>query len=115
MPYASPKAGGHRQEIPPTFTPCWTADTHNLLVSLDSQFALQVSGRQLQSYGGTIHEKWGGLLQAPMPTWLSGTLKDINVGLDVFGGPANHVLLNAYEPGEGILVCLTWLVSLSSM
>lgn len=91
------------------------ADTHNLLISLDSQFALQVSGRQLQSYGGTIHEKWGGLLQAPMPTWLSETLKGINVGLDVFGGPANHVLLNAYEPGEGILVCLKWLVSLSNM
>lgn len=59
-----------------------------------------------------MHEKWGGLLQAPMPSWLGSILAGVDRDLGMFEGPANHVLLNAYEPGEGILVCLihlpTW-------
>ena len=66
--------------------------------------SLQVSGRRLQSYGGTVHEKWGGLLQAPMPTWLQTTLSKIDQDFHLYDGAANHVLLNAYEPGQGILV-----------
>lgn len=63
----------------------------------------QVSGRRLQSYGGTVHEKWGGLLQAPMPAWLQTLVTRIDKDLHLFEGAANHVLLNAYEPGQGIL------------
>ncbi|DBA81119.1 hypothetical protein WJX79_009076 [Trebouxia sp. C0005] len=63
----------------------------------------QVSGRRLQSYGGTVHEKWGGLLQAPIPAWLQTTLSKIDQDFHLYDGAANHVLLNAYEPGQGIL------------
>ena len=66
---------------------------------------MQVSGRRLQSYGGTIHEKWGGLLQAPLPSWLSTLMERIGLDFNIFQGQPNHVLLNAYNPGEGILVC----------
>ena len=65
---------------------------------------LQLSGRKLQTYGGTVHDKWGGLLKAPMPAWLQAHLTRIDSDFDLYQGPANHVLLNAYEPGQGILV-----------
>lgn len=41
-----------------------------------------------------------------MPNWLGSVLAKIDKELNLFAGPANHVLVNAYEPGEGILVCL---------
>ncbi len=79
-----------------------------LLTYLSTNFngiaRLQVSGRRLQSYGGTVHEKWGGLLQAPIPAWLQTTLSKIDQDFHLYDGAANHVLLNAYEPGQGILV-----------
>ena len=65
---------------------------------------LQVSGRKLQSYGGTVHEKWGGLLQAPLPSWLKPLLTKLEQDFQLFEGTPNHVLLNVYEPGQGILV-----------
>lgn len=65
---------------------------------------LQVSGRKLQSYGGTVHEKWGGLLQAPLPSWLKPMLTKLEQDFQLFEGTPNHVLLNVYEPGQGILV-----------
>ncbi|KAL3137413.1 hypothetical protein ABBQ32_006934 [Trebouxia sp. C0010 RCD-2024] len=63
----------------------------------------QVSGRRLQSYGGTVHEKWGGLLQAPLPTWLKPLLTRLDHDFQLYQGPPNHILLNAYEPGQGIM------------
>ena len=65
---------------------------------------LQVSGRKLQSYGGTVHEKWGGLLQAPLPAWLKPLVTKLDHDFQLYQGPPNHVLLNVYEPGHGILV-----------
>ena len=65
---------------------------------------LQVSGRKLQSYGGTVHEKWGGLLQAPLPSWLQALLTKLEQDVQLYKGAPNHVLLNVYEPGQGILV-----------
>ena len=96
----------------------WTQVSHRLGFSRSSQLglsiyvstncrgvaSLQVSGRRLQSYGGTVHEKWGGLLQAPIPAWLQTTLSKIDQDFHLYDGAANHVLLNAYEPGQGILV-----------
>lgn len=63
----------------------------------------QVSGRKLQSYGGTVHEKWGGLLQAPLPAWLKPLVTKLDHDFQLYQGPPNHVLLNVYEPGQGIL------------
>ncbi|KAI3425123.1 hypothetical protein D9Q98_008895 [Chlorella vulgaris] len=66
-----------------------------------------VSGRRLQNLGGIIHKQ--GLISAPLPSWLQPLVARLaaetgiygNVGGDV--GQPNHVLVNAYQPGEGIL------------
>ena len=65
---------------------------------------LQVSGRRLQNFGGAVHEKWGGLIQAPLPGWMQSLLDTVQQRTAVFDPAANHVLLNAYSPGEGIMV-----------
>lgn len=39
-----------------------------------------------------------------MPGWLQTLLTKIVDDFHLFHGAANHVLLNAYEPGQGILV-----------
>lgn len=63
----------------------------------------QVSGRRLQRLGGTVSPK-GGLIQAPVPSWLAPLVQQISEDTQVYGPhPANHVLLNQYRPGEGIL------------
>ena len=70
----------------------------------------QVSGRRLQSHGGTVHEKRG-LLQTPLPAWLSRLTRRLAADTAVYGvaadgGPKqpNHVLINAYTAGQGIMV-----------
>ncbi|KAK9839233.1 hypothetical protein WJX81_003012 [Elliptochloris bilobata] len=66
----------------------------------------QVSGRRLRNYGGRVHEKTGVLLAAPLPGWLQALLRRLqsDTGIHGAGGEApNHVLLNAYLPGQGIL------------
>lgn len=65
------------------------------------------AGRRLQNLGGIIHKQ--GLISAPLPSWLQPLVARLaaetgiygNVGGDV--GQPNHVLVNAYQPGEGIL------------
>lgn len=94
----------------------------------------QLSGRRLQEYGGTVHHKHG-LLQAPLPDWMSDLMKRwisilVHTTQHIFDLPRdnhnahqsdfscrvasetglwnralpNHVLLNAYPPGGGIMV-----------
>lgn len=63
----------------------------------------QLSGRRLQHYGGMVHASC--LVQTSMPTWLRSLVDRLQLETDIFGGgPANHVLMNSYMPGEGILV-----------
>lgn len=78
--------------------------SRQLLACCCKSYKLQVSGRKLQSFGGTVHEKWGGLLQAPLPTWLKPLLTKLEHNFQLYEGSPNHVLLNVYEPGQGILV-----------
>jgi len=62
----------------------------------------QLSGRRLQNHGGLVHPK--GLLQTPLPSWLNPLLTRLHETTGVYGGqPPNHVLINAYQPGEGIM------------
>lgn len=62
----------------------------------------QLSGRRLQNYGGTVHAK--GLIAARLPDWLEPLLAKLHADTRAFGaGPPNHVLVNAYQPGEGIM------------
>eukprot|EP00873_Tetraselmis_striata_P024315 jgi/Tetstr1/444579/TSEL_032430.t1 len=64
----------------------------------------QVSGRRLQNHGGLVHSK-GWLIQQALPSWLQRYTERMAREIDVFGdGQApNHVLVNSYQPGEGIL------------
>uniref|UniRef100_A0A8D2IHC3 AlkB homolog 6 n=1 Tax=Varanus komodoensis TaxID=61221 RepID=A0A8D2IHC3_VARKO len=61
----------------------------------------QLSGRRLQNWGGLPHAK--GMLPETLPCWLQLCLDKVSP-LGLFGGkPANHVLVNEYRPGEGIM------------
>lgn len=61
----------------------------------------QLSGRRLQNWGGLPHPK--GMLAEKMPDWLQKYCDRIS-SLDAFSGKvANHVLVNEYKPGEGIM------------
>ncbi|XP_032083184.1 alpha-ketoglutarate-dependent dioxygenase alkB homolog 6 [Thamnophis elegans] len=61
----------------------------------------QLSGRRLQNWGGLPHPK--GMLAEKLPPWLQRYVDRVS-SLGVFGGkPANHVLVNEYQPGQGIM------------
>lgn len=61
----------------------------------------QLSGRRLQNWGGLPHPK--GMLAEKIPDWLQKYCEKIS-SLGAFGGKtANHVLVNEYKAGEGIM------------
>lgn len=61
----------------------------------------QLSGRRLQNWGGVPHPR--GMLAERIPDWLQ-TYCDRISSLGAFSGKsANHVLVNEYKPGEGIM------------
>nr|XP_006131478.2 uncharacterized protein LOC102456975 [Pelodiscus sinensis] len=61
----------------------------------------QLSGRKLQNWGGLPHPK--GMVPEKMPAWLQSYAEKVSV-LGAFGGKlANHVLVNEYLPGQGIM------------
>ncbi|XP_074872481.1 putative RNA/DNA demethylase ALKBH6 [Carettochelys insculpta] len=61
----------------------------------------QLSGRKLQNWGGLPHPK--GMVPDKLPTWLQSCAEKISC-LGAFGGKlANHVLVNEYRPGQGIM------------
>lgn len=61
-------------------------------------------GRRVQALGGIVHER-AGLLPAPLPKWLTPLLARITTSCgSLFGGlSVNHVLVNEYALGDGIL------------
>uniref|UniRef100_A0A3Q2PA61 AlkB homolog 6 n=1 Tax=Fundulus heteroclitus TaxID=8078 RepID=A0A3Q2PA61_FUNHE len=61
----------------------------------------QLSGRRLQNWGGVPHPR--GMLGEELPAWLQNYCEKIS-SLGAFGGKtANHVLVNEYKQGEGIM------------
>ncbi|XP_067413417.1 alpha-ketoglutarate-dependent dioxygenase alkB homolog 6 [Emydura macquarii macquarii] len=61
----------------------------------------QLSGRKLQNWGGLPHPK--GMVLEKLPAWLQSYAEKISF-LGAFGGKlANHVLVNEYLPGQGIM------------
>ncbi|XP_018012674.1 alpha-ketoglutarate-dependent dioxygenase alkB homolog 6-like, partial [Hyalella azteca] len=61
-----------------------------------------LSHRRLQNWGGKPHEK--GMVPEHMPQWLQELVTTRVSGLGIFGGmDANHVLVNEYCPGQGIM------------
>lgn len=60
-----------------------------------------LSNRKLQDYGGVPHKN--GMIVEAIPTWLQ-TFTDRVSQLKIFGDKtANHVLINEYLPGQGIM------------
>lgn len=61
----------------------------------------QLSGRRLQNWGGLPHPR--GMVPEKVPDWLQSYCDRIS-SLGAFGGSqANHVLVNEYRAGEGIM------------
>ncbi|XP_041980299.1 alpha-ketoglutarate-dependent dioxygenase alkB homolog 6 [Aricia agestis] len=61
----------------------------------------QLSNRRLQNWGGIPHNK--GMIAEKLPQWLQQYLDKIH-SLELMGGnKPNHVLVNEYTPGQGIL------------
>ncbi|XP_061452741.1 alpha-ketoglutarate-dependent dioxygenase alkB homolog 6 isoform X3 [Rhineura floridana] len=61
----------------------------------------QLSGRRLQNWGGLPHPK--GMILEKLPPWLQAYADKVS-SLEVFGGKlANHILVNEYRAGEGIM------------
>ncbi|XP_015258308.1 PREDICTED: alpha-ketoglutarate-dependent dioxygenase alkB homolog 6 [Cyprinodon variegatus] len=61
----------------------------------------QLSGRRLQNWGGLPHPR--GMMAEEVPDWLQNLCEKIS-SLGAFGGNrANHVLVNEYGPGQGIM------------
>ncbi len=62
----------------------------------------QLKNRRLMNLGGVPHPK--GMIAEPLPTWLQSLVNEVN---DLSHLPetsrANHVLLNEYAPGQGIM------------
>lgn len=63
----------------------------------------QLCGRRSQYHGGIVLDK--GLLQATLPNWLWPLAMRMHDETKIFGDtPPNHVLINSYMPGQGIMV-----------
>ncbi|XP_026763524.1 alpha-ketoglutarate-dependent dioxygenase alkB homolog 6 [Galleria mellonella] len=61
----------------------------------------QLSNRRLQNWGGIPHSN--GMIAETIPSWLDNYLERIHK-LDIMGGKRpNHVLVNEYLPGQGIM------------
>ncbi|MCO5578161.1 hypothetical protein L7F22_031999 [Adiantum nelumboides] len=60
-----------------------------------------LKNRRLQNWGGVVHEK--GLLPQQLPLWLSELTGNICKDVGLFPSPLNHVLINEYLPGQGIM------------
>lgn len=60
-----------------------------------------LKNRRLQNWGGVVHEK--GLLPQSLPPWISTITQKICDWTGLFPSPINHVLINEYLPGQGIM------------
>ncbi|KAG6550699.1 hypothetical protein Mapa_007796 [Marchantia paleacea] len=60
-----------------------------------------LKNRRLQNWGGVVHEK--GLIPQSLPSWLKPLTERIDSETGLFPSPINHVLVNEYEPGQGIM------------
>ena len=80
-----------------------------LLQKIPGQRWTQLSKRRLQAHPSTL-TKQDVLISASLPTWLTtapapilARFEDLGVFADTKHGAPNHVLINEYRPGEGIM------------
>ncbi|KAH7837463.1 hypothetical protein Vadar_014133 [Vaccinium darrowii] len=60
-----------------------------------------LKNRRLQNWGGAIHEK--GLLAQNLPPWITRITERISDESGLFPSAINHVLINEYQPYQGIM------------
>ncbi|RWS28086.1 hypothetical protein B4U80_00034, partial [Leptotrombidium deliense] len=60
-----------------------------------------LSNRRLQNWGGLPHAK--GMMKEPLPIWLEIYCKKLAVANVFDGHIPNHILINEYLPGQGIM------------
>ncbi|GAX80010.1 hypothetical protein CEUSTIGMA_g7449.t1 [Chlamydomonas eustigma] len=74
-------------------------------ITSSKQAWVQLSGRSCQNIGGMVHEK--GLIPAPIPSYLKNLMNQLDIDsqqIRLYGDqPPNHVLINKYGPGDGIM------------
>lgn len=70
------------------------------MCNLASPSSPEPAGRRLQNLGGMVLKQ--GLVPAPMPSWLQPLLARLAADTGAYGEGQlpNHVLINAYLPGE---------------
>mmetsp|Transcript_24569 Transcript_24569/g.29771 ORF Transcript_24569/g.29771 Transcript_24569/m.29771 type:complete len:300 (+) Transcript_24569:443-1342(+) len=61
----------------------------------------QLKRRRVQNWGGIVHPK--GMVPSALPDWIKGLIARLFEDTGVFQDSLNHVLINEYNPGEGIL------------
>lgn len=61
----------------------------------------QLSHRRLQNWGGLPHPK--GMIAEPLPQWLQVCVKQLTALKAIDDKIPNHVLVNEYETGQGIM------------
>ncbi|KAI5444848.1 hypothetical protein KIW84_013215, partial [Lathyrus oleraceus] len=73
---------------------------NNIYAAPSSKWKL-LKNRRLQNWGGVVHEK--GLLPQALPPWLTNFTHKISEESGLFPSPINHVLINEYQPNQGIM------------
>ncbi|EFJ25952.1 hypothetical protein SELMODRAFT_98137 [Selaginella moellendorffii] len=61
-----------------------------------------LTNRRLQNWGGIVESN--GLVPQPLPSWLIKVTEKISSVTGLFPSPINHVLVNEYLPGQGIML-----------
>lgn len=86
-----------------------STESDALLQKIPSQRWTQLSKRRLQAHPSTL-TKQDVLISASLPMWLTtapapilARFKNLGVFADTKHGTPNHVLINEYRPGEGIM------------
>lgn len=57
--------------------------------------------RRLQDWGGVVHPR--GMVAQPLPLWLEALAARLQQDTGLFPSAINHVLVNEYQPGQGIM------------
>eukprot|EP00800_Vazella_pourtalesii_P020624 TRINITY_DN735_c8_g1_i1.p1 TRINITY_DN735_c8_g1~~TRINITY_DN735_c8_g1_i1.p1 ORF type:complete len:224 (+),score=35.80 TRINITY_DN735_c8_g1_i1:301-972(+) len=87
--------------IPNFLTETQQQDLIHAIYSAPKPKWTSLSNRRLQNWGGYPHPK--GMVTEPMPSWLSDQIISVTT-TGLFGDKTpNHVLINEYTPGQGIM------------
>ena len=99
--YKIPEIASTAYYIPNFLTDTQQQDLIHAIYSAPKPKWTALSDRRLQNWGGYPHTK--GMVPEPMPVWLSKQITAV-AAIGLFGDRTpNHVLINEYTPGQGIM------------